>query len=251
MQPAKRCIMIVEVMHSTCSQLDVQFVLWFAHQIWFGFQQSFYFSLLCPHSLAALLIFFAHTNDRNVGVSLLYSGVTLSHGSDHVWGHTDKFLYIIEAKHFGISELICGAEKRSRENMMKGKRAAWGGCDLNPREGESHTEIRTGKSGLSSSCIWVEKYVGLNHLIHRPVCHCYTAGGESSCHRVDKINCGHNGLSLIKLKDVVSCLVWPNVEAYCGVIVLLNVRAGSYRLWLFLFWMWYYIIRVASVNLHK
>ncbi len=35
MQPAKSCIMIAEVMQSTCSQLDIQSGLWFAHQIWF------------------------------------------------------------------------------------------------------------------------------------------------------------------------------------------------------------------------
>lgn len=48
---------------------------------------------------------------------------------------------------------------------MKGKRTEWGGCDLNPREGESHAEIHTGKSGLSSFCR-VEKYVGLQLLAH-------------------------------------------------------------------------------------
>lgn len=84
---------------------------------------------------------------------LLYSGdVTLSCGNDHVWGHGDEFLCIIEAKHFGIARLIHRAVKRSRENMMKGKRTELGGCDLNPREGESHAETHTGKSGVSSSC---------------------------------------------------------------------------------------------------
>lgn len=203
-----------------------------------------------PHSLAAFLIFLPTPMTEVSEFCCCTVELSHYHGSNHVCCHGDKFLYIIETKHFGISKLICGAEKRSKENMMKGKRTERGGCDLNPREGESHTEIHTGKSGLSSSC---RKVCGTQP-IHRYVCHCYTAGVESLCHRVDKIICGHNGLSLIKLKDVVSCLVWPNVEAHCTVIVPLTVIAWSYRLWPFLFLnvtLWHYIIKVASVNLHN
>lgn len=53
----------------------------------------------------------------------------------HNWGQT--FSYFAQQS----SQANMWSSARKQRNM--GKRTKWGGCDLNPREGESHTEIHT------------------------------------------------------------------------------------------------------------
>lgn len=155
---AKRCIIIAEVMNSACLQLVTQSDLRFARKIWFDSQQwrIFLYYATCFHILLLIPM-------------------------REMWQY---FLFVVEVSHYDVVMIMVGpprripahkwsqtlsnyaqqssqanmwSSKRKQRSMTKGKRIDWGGCDLNPREGESHTEMH--------GQIWSFQFLHLNRKI--------------------------------------------------------------------------------------